>query len=262
MALLTRPAHKGKAEAADAKAAKISKKEKAEQAKPFVATLPMVDLLSAEVQEVIEEQRLKRLFLILGLVAVGAIAAVWAIQAGMIAVAEKKLAAEKAESLSLSAQQSALAPVAIYYKQVENNKFVIQTTMANEVLISSVVSRINQVTPAGIELASIAVSLDDAVGGLAPIGEASTCPSADPYGTGAPSAGCVTVDGTAPSRAVLGDWLDSVHADDMFTVAFIPGTTADAGNGSVTFTATMGLDAEVVHVDRYSEPDFLKVGTN
>lgn len=246
---------------------KVSKKVQAEMDRPFVAALPMVNLLSSEVQEVVEHQRLKRLFLILGGGVLVAIVAVWLLQAGMIAVAKGKLEDEQAKSTELNAKQAALAPVQMFYGQVEANRSTIQTTMANEVLTSQVLSRLDSVTPAGITINTIGVTLESAAASgeavaVDPTATTGTCPSQDPYSPAAASAGCVTVDGSATSREVLGTWLDNIEADDEFTVAFIPTTTSDAETGGVTFSATIGLDAEAAYTNRYADPEFLKAGAN
>lgn len=270
-------------------APKISKKAQAEMDKPFTATLPGVDLLSAEVQQAVEQQRLKRLFVILGAFALIGVVAVWLVQAGMIAVAQNKLEVEQGKAADLAAQQAALADVQVYYGQVAANTFSIQSTMSKEVLVSEVLSDLNRVTPAGISLTNVGVVVDASVplapppaaappaadGQAAPAPTAAPapaaavdpalatpCPSQDPYALGSVSAGCVTVDGTASSRALLGDWLDRIDKDKTFTVAFIPSTTSDTDGGGVTFSATIGLDAATVYLNRYSDLKFLKAGAN
>lgn len=244
---------------------KVSKKQQAAIDKPFVAELPLVNLLSGEVQEVVEQQRLKRLFAGLGLGLVGAIAALFLAQQGLIAVAETKLEEEQTRAAALAAQQAELAPVADFYAQIEANKSTIQTTMANEVLASQVISDLNRTTPAGMNVSNVSVSLETsaapAAGVTDPTATSGACPSQDPYNEGGLSAGCVTVDGDAASRAVLGDWLDMIEESETFTVAFIPTTSAGGETGGVTFSATIGL-SDSVYQNRYSDPEFLKAGTN
>lgn len=256
-----------KGAAAEEQGPKLSKKAKAEMDKPFVATLPMVNLLAPEVQEVVEQQRIKRLFALIAVGLAAVMAVVWLLQTGMIAVAKNRLEGEQARAAELTAKQASLAPVQAFYGQVEANKFTIQSTMSKEVLASDVLARLNAVTPAGLKLGTIAVTLDTtpaAAPGTAvdPTMTTSTCPSQDPYSPAAASAGCVSVDGTAASRAVLSEWLDNLEKDPTFTVAFIPSSSAGSDSGGVTFNATIGLDAEAVYKERYSNPEFLKAGAN
>lgn len=256
---------KAKASTKTVEAPKLSKKARAEMDKPFVPTLPIVNLLSPEVQEAVEQARLKRLFVGLASGLVAMVVAVWILQAGVIAVANRHVKEAQHAHDQLAAKQQALAPVQTYYGQIDANRFTIQKTMADEVLTSQVIGALEQITPNDVHLSSVAINLPTstaATGGAAattPGATGNVCPSQDPY-NGSASAGCLTVDGTAGSREVLSQWLDKIDADPSFTVAFIPSTTADTKSGEVTFAATIGLDGQAVHKNRYSNPDFLKAG--
>lgn len=257
MALELKKKPSKKAHSAKDEPVKLSKKAQAELDKPFVAELPLVNMLPGDVLEVVEQQRLKRLFVLLAVGVVAAIGAAYLAQSGVIAVAENKLADEQAKTAPLLAQQAELAPVKTFYEQIEANKSTIQTTMAREVLTSQVLADLSAVTPGGVDITSTGVALEAAApvaaGAVAdPTQTTNTCPSQDPYNTSGLSAGCVTVDGTATSREVLGDWLDSIDESETFTVAFIPSTSTGGETGGVTFSATIGL-SDTVYLNRYAE---------
>lgn len=265
MALTLKKAKSDKADVAQAPT--LSKKAKAEMDKPFVAVLPVANVLSPEVQEVVEQQRLKRLFVGLGVGVVGLVAAGFAAQTGLIAVAENRLEKEQATASDLSAQQAALAPISAFYGQIDANRATIQTTMSKEVLTSDVLSALDAVAPSGVNFTSVTLTLDSGSASTVVSADvaatASACPSQNPYANGLASAGCVSVDGEATSRAALSNWLEAVEEAEAFTVAFIPSTTASSGGrGGVSFSATIGLNAETVYENRYSDPEFLKAGAN
>lgn len=251
-----------------AKTQKLSKKAKAELDRPFVATLPRVNLLSPDVQEVVEQARLKRLFLVLGVAVLGLLAFAWIAQAGLLAVAQNRLDDENAKKAELGQQLNALAPVQIFYGGIESNRFTIQSTMAKEVLTSKIVGNLNAVTPGGMSLSNVSITVvsaptADAAAAATPApAGGGACPSQDPYTNPTSSAGCVTVDGNASSRQVLSQWLDALDKSDLFTVAFIPSTTSDTEGGGVTFSATIGIDGKAAYQNRYADPEFLKAGSN
>lgn len=242
-----------------------AKKAQAEYDAPFVPRIPIVNLLPAELQEAIERARLKRLFAGLTVVLVVVMAALWGAQTALINSAQSQLEAEQATSAQLATEQNALAPVQAFYGQIDANRSTIQTTMQNEVLTSQVLDALKQATPPGVNVESFGLTLGGTTGtaGAAdPSMTTSSCPSANPYEAAAPSAGCITVSGTATNRSVVGQWLDNLEAQDMFTVAFIPSTTADPEAGRITFTASVGLDAATAYQNRYANEEFLKAGGN
>jgi Tfp pilus assembly protein PilN len=241
-------------------AVKVSKKVQTAMDKPFVAHLPVVNLLPPEVKDEVEQQRLKRLFLVLAAVVVGALVAVFLGQQAIIAVAQGKLDVVQGEGEQLSAREGQLAPVKMFYDQIDANKYTIQNTMAREVLTSQVVREINRLSPAGLKLTNIGLTLDGTTGAATEAAATGACPSQDPYNAAGMSAGCVTVDGTAASRSVLGEWLDLLGDARTFTSTFIPATTADPEGGGVAFSATIGL-SDSVYKNRYADPEFLKNGS-
>jgi Tfp pilus assembly protein PilN len=255
---------KGKDVAADAPTTR-SKKAQAEYDAAFVPRIPIVNLLSPELQEMIERTRLKRLFALLTVGLVVAMAVLWGAQTALINAAQSRLEDEQAISNQLAAEQNALAPVRSFYGQIDANRATIQTTMQNEVLTSQVLTALEEATPPGVSVDSFGLTLGGstaAAGAADPSMTSGACPSANPYEAAAPSAGCITVSGSASNRSVVGQWLDNLEAQPMFTVAFIPSTTADPEGGRITFTASVGLDAATAYQNRYADDEFLKAGGN
>lgn len=243
----------------------MSKKAQAEYDAKFTPRIPIVNLLSAELQEEIERRRLKHMFATLAVALVVAMGAMWGVQTGLINAAESRLAAEQAESTQLATEQNELAPVRSFYGQIDANTTTIQTTMSNEVLTSQVLGALDDATPPGVALGTFSLSLgggSSTTGTVDPSMTTGACPSANPYVAAAPSAGCITVSGTATNRSTVGQWLDNLEAQPMFTVAFIPSTTAEPKGGRITFTASIGLDAATAYQNRYADPEFLKAGGN
>lgn len=245
--------------------APLSKKAQAEYDTAFAPRIPLVNLLSPELQEMIERNRLKRMFAILTMALIVLMGVLWFGQSALIRQAESKLQAEEVISTQLAAEQNSLTPVKSFYGQIEANTATIQTTMANEVLTSQVLSALDEATPPGVSLESFGLTLGGSTataGAADPSMTSGACPSANPYEAAAPSAGCITVSGSGANRSVVGQWLDNLEAQPMFTVAFIPSTTADPDGGRITFTASIGLDAAEAYQKRYANPEFLKAGGN
>lgn len=245
--------------------APLSKRAQAEYDRPFVAVAPIVNLLPPELQDAIERLRLKKMFALLAVGLLVLLAAAWTVQGGLIAAAQKRLDAEQSVSTQLAAEQASLAPIRAFYGQIEANTSVIQSTMASEVLTSEVISELDAATPPSVRLDSFGLTLSgggSTTGAADPNMTTSTCPSEDPYASTQATAGCINVSGSADNRVALGEWLDNLEARDMFTVAFIPSTTADPAGGEVTFSATIGLDAAAAFKNRYADPEFLKAGAN
>ena len=191
--------------------------------------------------------------------------AAWVLQTGLIAVAQRGLNKETDRGTQLRTELNALNPVKLYYGQIDANQTTIQTTMANEVLNSAIIRELDAVTPIGIQMSTIALSVNTgapATPGAAATPVVASCPSPDPFsGTAASSAGCITVDGIASSRIMLGQWIRQIQKVDLFTEVFVPTTVSDEG-GNVTFSASVGLDAAHAYTRRYDNLDFLKGGAN
>lgn len=235
-------------------------KRGSQQEPDFVPTLPSVDLLPAEVHEAFRTRRVRRAFLLsaLGLLAAGA--AVWLLQANMIRLAQQEVDDENATAAALAADLAALAPVRTYLAQIDAYQATIQTTMANEVLPSEVVAEVDRVAPRGVRVDSVGMTLATGATGAGGttdgVATTSTCPSPDPFAAPVPSAGCVTISGRATSRVPVGELIDRLEANPMFTSVFVS-TAAAGGDGLVTFTGSVGLAPEKAFSGRYQDAAFL-----
>jgi hypothetical protein len=232
----------------------------------FVPSLPSINILPPAVTERQHVERLRRSFAIGAVLAVAAVGAGFTLQSGAISSADQDLAAEEARSAQLSAQASALAPVRLYYATVEANETTIQQTMSREVLLSNVVGDLYATAPPTVDLGTVAISvstqpvLPDAAVPLDPTSATSaSCPSPDPYVTPGESAGCVTITGTAASRAALGDWERQIGRSGMFSDLFISSSAAAAAEGpdAITFSASVSITA-AAYLNRYADPGFVE----
>lgn len=230
-------------------------------AKPFVASMATVNLLSPEALEVVELRRIRRLFVLIGIGVVAAIVVGYIAQAAVIASANHDREAEESRGQTLAGQLTALTPVKAYYGAIEQNQLTIQQTMSGEVLTSLVFEALQAFGErSDVSLSNTGLTVNSGGGGAPAAAGAATsvCPNPDPFNPSSANAGCVTVDGTASSRAAIGEWIDTLQQNPMFADVFVPTATADP-SGKVTFTATIGLSEEV-YAHRYDDLDFLKNG--
>ena len=80
----------------------------------------------------------------------------------------------------------------------------------------------------------------------------SPCPGPDPFNT-KPVIGCMTLSGTAASRAEVGDLVIALGASDLFVEPFIS-TTTSGGRPTVTFSGSVGL-SQTAYSNRYAKPE-------
>lgn len=207
--------------------------------------LPSVNLLSPSAFERMATSKLRKRFLAAGAALVVLIAGLWAVQHLRVGEAEQMLAVEKAETARLTAETQALAPVRAFVTGVDVQKQTVQEAMAREIYFSLVLDGLEGSTPSGARLESLAVTLAPAAPeapapaegeeGETPAAPAapatpSPCPGPDPFNT-LPVVGCVTLSGTASSRAEVGDLVVSLGDDKLFVEPFISTTTTADGTG-------------------------------
>lgn len=238
--------------------------------------LPTVNLLSPSAFERLATRRLRRRFVAAGAVLVLLVAGAWSVQHLRVGEAEQMLRVEKAETTRLMQETQALAPVRAYVTGVEQQKQTVADAMAREIYFSIVLDGLEGSTPSGARLESLAVTLapepapvatpaeGEATEGGSAEGEPtaapaapvtpSPCPGPDPFNT-RPVVGCVTLSGTAGSRAEVGDLVISLGKDKLFVEPFISTTTTSDGSG-VSFSGSVGL-SERVFSKRFVELDEL-----
>lgn len=237
--------------------------------------VPTVNLLSPWVFDALQTRRLRRRFAVGAALLALLIGAGWAVQELRIRQAEQVLTVEQAETARLTAETNELAPVRVYVATVEGQKTTVSQTMANEVLTSRVLAALRAATPAGATVESVAVTVspppppppspapapDGSTEGAetpppAPVAPPveSPCPGPDPFNTRT-VVGCVTLSGTADSRATVGSLVIRLGGERLFVEPFINTTTTAEGD-EVSFTGSVGLSEKAVS-GRYAELDAL-----
>lgn len=228
--------------------------------------LPSVNLLSPWVFERMAVSRLRRRFALGGFVLVLLAAGLWSVQHLRTVQAERVLAVEQAETTRLTTQTNELAPVRAFVTGVEQQQQTVQETMADEIYFSRVLEGIQAATPAGAAVESVAVTLTPqpvalGPGGTVPPGGAlpvvSPCPGPDPFNTKL-VVGCITLSGSAASRADVGEFVISLGDDKIFIEPFIS-TTTTADGEQVTFSGSVGL-SDRVYSQRYADLNELAGG--
>lgn len=237
--------------------------------------VPTVNLLSPWVFDALQTRRLRRRFAVGAALLALLVGAGWAVQELRIRQAEQVLTVEQAETARLTAEANELAPVRVYVATVEGQKATVSQTMANEVLASRVLAALRAATPAGATVESVAVTVsppppppaepapapDGSTEGAeapppAPVAPPveSPCPGPDPFNTRT-VVGCVTLSGTADSRATVGSLVIRLGGERLFVEPFINTTTTAEGD-EVSFTGSVGLSEKAVS-GRYAELDAL-----
>jgi hypothetical protein len=214
--------------------------------------LPAVNLLSESAFARMAARRLRIRFAAAGVALVLLVGAAWAAQHVRVTEARKLVAVEQAETTRLTSQTQVLAPVRAFVTGVAAQEATVDSTMSREAYLSGVVDGIRDATPEGAELASIAVTIAGvADGASAADPAASACPGPDPFNTRV-VIGCVTLSGTAASRAEVGEMVVRLGDSGLFVEPFISTTTA-ADSDEVTFSGSVGV-SEKAYSRRYGDP--------
>jgi Tfp pilus assembly protein PilN len=218
---------------------------------PEAPSLPSVNLLSESAFVRLAARRLRHRFVAGGVAMVLLVGGAWAFQHVRVEEARKLVAVEQAETTRLTGQTQVLAPVRTYVNGVAVQQRTVQTAMANEVYVSDVLDGIRDATPPGAQLTTVAVTITPTTGadGAPVAGAVSACPGPDPFNTRT-VIGCITLSGTAGSRAEVGDMVIALGDSHLFVEPFISTTTTDDGQ-AVTFSGSVGL-SEKVFSGRYA----------
>lgn len=219
--------------------------------RPEAVSLPSVNLLSESAFLRLAARRLRHRFVAGGLVMLLLVGGAWTFQHLRVEETRKLVAVEQAETTRLTGQTQVLAPVRTFVNGVAVQQSTVETAMADEVYVSDVLDGVRDATPPGAQLTTVAVTITATagVGGAAVAGAASACPGPDPFNTRT-VVGCVTLSGTAGSRAEVGDMVVALGASPLFVEPFISTTTTDDGQ-AVTFSGSVGL-SEKVYSGRYA----------
>jgi hypothetical protein len=217
--------------------------------------LPRVNLLSQPDLDRITVRRVRRRFVAAGVGLTVLVGAAWFVQHQRVNDAEKLVAVEQAETARLSDQAQELTEIQVFVAGVNGQEQVVATTMAQEIYFSDVLTGLRAASPIGTTLQSVNVTLAPAAvattdGSTA---GASVCPGPDPFQTET-VVGCVTLAGTAVSRAAVGEFVTKLGSIGLFVEPFISTTTTGDAQ-AVTFGGSVGL-SEKVYSRRYGQvPD-------
>lgn len=203
------------------------------------STVPAVNLLSPWTFEAIATRTLRRRFVVAAGVLVLVVGAGWGVQHLRVGQAEQLLTVEQAETARLTAETNALAAVRTYVATVEQQKGLVQQTMAHDVQVSRVLDGVDAAAPSGVRVETLGLLVTPPPVEGAAVAETSPCPGPDPFNTRT-VVGCVTLSGTAGSRAAVGDFVVNLGEDRLFVEPFISTTTTAEGD-VVTFTGSVGL---------------------
>jgi Tfp pilus assembly protein PilN len=227
--------------------------------------VPTVNLLSPWVFDAIATGRLRLRFIAAGAVLVLLIGVGWAVQYTRIDRTEQALGVEQAQTSRLSAHTKELATVQTYATAVDRQKVLARLAMKREVYLSRALAGLLQATPRGAVVDTIDVTVSavgaEAAAGAVPVdgAELSTCPGADPFNTRV-VAGCMTLSGTAQSRASVSELVVNLGDDPRFVEPFISTTTTAEGD-DLAFTGSVGLSTRTF-TRRYSRIDALLARTS
>jgi len=216
--------------------------------------LPTVNLLSQSAFDRLTVRALRQRFAAGAAVLALVVGAGWGIQHVRVGEAQKMVEVEQAQTTRLSAETQALAPVRSFVSGVGAQVQTVQTAMSQEIYFSEVLDGIRAASPAGAQLQALSVTLasTDGTTTTTTSGTAggSACPGPDPFDTKT-VVGCVTLSGTAASRAEVGQLVVNLGDSDLFVEPFI-NTTTTADSADVSFSGSVGLSPKV-YSKRYAE---------
>ncbi len=216
---------------------------------PFVASLPRVNLLPTAVRESLAMRKVRRVLLAVVLLLAVVAGGVWYLQGSRISDAEQRLADARAESGQLQDQMAALAPITVLATALENQKALVDATLAGQPQSAVVIDRLEASGRAasdtgGIGFSNVGVTYQGVPAAGGPL---NPCPNPDPFGTEA-TIGCLTFNATASNRQEVSRLLEVLEADTLFVGPYVTSTalTLDdvGGTSGVTFSGTAGVSLE------------------
>lgn len=215
--------------------------------------LPSVNLLSEPAFQRIAARRVQRIFVVAGVVLLGAVGVGWGVQHSRVVETRRLVAVEQAETTRLTAETQLLAPIRTFVDGVAVQQRASHVVMADEVYLSDVLDGLQAALPIGARLATVGVTVASTSPTAGEVGaaDAATCPGPDPFNTRV-VIGCVTLSGSAVSRGDVGTMVIALGDSELFVEPFISTTTVDDGSG-VAFSGSVGL-SEQVHTGRYDDP--------
>lgn len=241
--------------------------------------LPSVNLLSPDTLTNLAVRQVRRRLVAAGVVGALLVGGGWGVQSWRLAGAKDDLASEQAQSGPLKEQLAALEPVATFVSALDARKQAASKAMAAEVLFSQALIDLDKRTPKGLELSTMSVTLTPSVvtsvappvspiakaneqaGGVpkaqtsaatdataaAASASAVSCARPDPFQPAA-IIGCVALSGMAPSRDVVGKFIDNLKAGTIYADPFVTTTTVSGPDGTkqIQFSGSVGLTGTLV----------------
>jgi Tfp pilus assembly protein PilN len=221
----------------------------------FTIGLPVVNLLSPSVFEAMAARRLRRRFVAAGFVLTLLVGGGWGLQHLRSAQADKLLTVERAETSRLTAEKKDLAPVSAYVAEVLKQKTVVKKTMEKEALLSRVLDDLRSATPDGVRIETLNATIEGsqaAAGAGQTTTAANVCPAPNPF-VRKVSVGCVTLTGTATSRAAVGQFVTKLGAGGVFVAPYVT-TTSTADSKKFAFSGSVAISTRVLS-NRYADID-------
>ena len=218
--------------------------------------LPRVNLLSQADLDRIVVRRLRQTFVVGAIAMALIVGAGWFVQHQRVNDAKKLVMVEQAETQRLSQQSDQLAAIKTFVAGVQGQKQTVDATMSQEIYFSRVLAGLRAASPLGTSVQSITVTLAPPATGTAAAPSttggtaagSAVCPGPDPFQTET-VVGCVTLSGTAVSRAEVGELVTRLGATDLFVEPFVS-TTTTGDSQAVTFSGSVGL-SDKVYSGRY-----------
>jgi type IV pilus assembly protein PilN len=216
---------------------------------PFAPTLPRVNLLPPAIRQSVALRKVRRNLVAVVVLLVIAVAGVWYLQGARIAEAEDRLAVAEAEGDDLQAQVAALAPITVLATALENQKALVDATLASQPQSALVISQLAEAGREaadgnGITFSNVGVTYE---GIPAAGGTLNPCPNPDPFGTEA-TIGCITFNANAGDRTQVSRLLEVLEADPLFVGPYVTTTSVtlaeEGGATGVTFAGTAGVSLD------------------
>lgn len=215
----------------------------------FERTLPGVNLVPAYVRESISVRKIRRgyVFGFLGILA--AVTLIWLMQNGSILEQEARLTSAQNESVTISNQVKALAPVEQLYQQITTQEAFITDAVASEALTSGLLEQLRAVAGADVDYSSISVAFTGIPKpelSANPETALNECPNADPFGKDI-TIGCLTFSAQATNRAEVSEFLVRAEKNAFLVGPYVTASTItqDAdGNNRLNFSGSAGISLE------------------
>ncbi len=211
------------------------------------AQLPAVNLLPASVSAAVRVHRIRRslVAVAIGLVVVSGVA--WYLQGSSIDQAQTLVTSAEEQNASLRAQVDSYAAVSHLQEAIVAQEKLVSTALASDPDAAGIVDRVRTAAGPDITLTQVAATysgLPDPAAVLQGQAHLFSCPDPSPFTTKI-SVGCVSLSGSATTRAAISEFLARVDADPVLDGPFLESSVFVAASteapAHVDFTASFGI---------------------